>query len=246
MDFYKELSKYYDAVFPANEKQVKFLSGLVDEDAKILDVGCATGTYAIPLARMGFDVFAFDLGNEMIDILHEKEEKEQMEEMKLKTFKMDMRDIAKLGVRNFDLVYCIGNTLVHLNSKTEVKDVLTDIYEALADKGKFVLQIVNYDRVIKDGVTELPTIERSQEDVTFERKYNSVDGKIEFKGILSVKKGEKVDVFEETTELLPLLQGELEEYINEIGFKSVEFFGNFESEEFDIDNSTPLILVATK
>jgi 2-polyprenyl-3-methyl-5-hydroxy-6-metoxy-1,4-benzoquinol methylase len=44
----------------------------------ILDIACGTGRHAIPLAKLGYRVTAFDLSKEMLDIAKEKAKKENV------------------------------------------------------------------------------------------------------------------------------------------------------------------------
>ena len=66
--FYSSIAKYYNQIFPLNEKQLEFVqSSLAALDGKkILDIGCSTGQLAKKLAGLGSQVTGLDLNEKMI------------------------------------------------------------------------------------------------------------------------------------------------------------------------------------
>jgi hypothetical protein len=67
MAFYESISPWYNYIFPLSEKKVKFVRGLSSESQpKVTETGCATGEFAMALAKSGCRVFGFDLDEEMI------------------------------------------------------------------------------------------------------------------------------------------------------------------------------------
>lgn len=43
MTFYQVLSPYYNEIFPANEKQINFITSYLEKGHSVLDVGAGTG-----------------------------------------------------------------------------------------------------------------------------------------------------------------------------------------------------------
>lgn len=78
---------------------------------------------------------------------------------------MDMKNIE----RYHDGIYCIGNTLVHLDDETEIKNMVEKFYHCLNENGTLVIQIVNYDRILKNHIETLPLIKNDK--VEFIRHY---------------------------------------------------------------------------
>ena len=109
MSFYKALVDHYDVIFPFADQKFNFLKEGLQNDGKILDVGAGTGTYSIPFAKMGYRVFAFDNEESMVEIMHQKSDALENHV----AFRLDMQEMNTLESKEFDLIYCIGNTLVH-------------------------------------------------------------------------------------------------------------------------------------
>jgi len=230
LGFYEEFSKYYDIVFPLGEAQLRFINKRAKDKKKILDLAAGTGNYSIALAKEGYEVTAVDLDSEMVKNIEEKANKE---EVKVTAIAMDMKEIDKIGSK-FDLIFCIGNSLVHLDNKDEIKKVINKLYNLLNKDGVLIIQIINYDRIIQNNVKGLPTIDREEEGVKFIRDYEQKNGKILFKTKLIISKEEKV--YENCVELYPLLARDLRDILISAGFKNVEFFGGFNEVEYNIDS----------
>ncbi|WP_462318409.1 class I SAM-dependent methyltransferase [Marinilabilia sp.] len=242
MAFYQSISDYYDFIFPPSTKQRDFLgselngiSGMV-----LLEAGCGTGNLAFLLAERGAVVTGIDLDSEMILKARSKKPSDSNVEF-------ENLDILKMGGHFpnpiFDGIVSFGNTIVHLEDKAEIKQFLRNSLEALRPGGKVMLQIINYDRILNQGINFLPTIENDK--ITFERYYDldESDNRIFFKTVLRVK--ENGLEIKNKVKLLPLRKDELVSLIDEVGYRDVRFFGNFDKDPLTED-SVPLILSATK
>jgi glycine/sarcosine N-methyltransferase len=237
MEFYKQLSKYYDILFPLNIQSVTFIKERLTE-GKILDLAAGTGNHALALAKLGFSVTATDLDENMIKAIEEKAIKD---DVCISAIQLAMEQLEEIMDNRFSTIICLGNSLVHLNNINALTKALSDIHNLLSHDGKLFIQIVNYDRVLKEGITELPYINREKEQVSFRRSYLYKDQGIIFKGVLSV--GE--EILENEVSLLPITSQQLVELLAKVGFKSINLFGSFKGEPFDL-NSPATIVEASK
>ena len=239
MGFYEELSKYYDIVFPLGQPQLKFIRERLQGKEDILDLAAGTGNYSIALAKEGYKVVAVDLDEEMVKKINVKNEREGT---KVRPYALDMKEIHVLGSDSFDAVICIGNSLVHLENIEEIRDSLHKMYKLLRHLGMIVLQIVNYDRILKYDVKELPLIDRKESGVKFIRNYGLEEGKILFKTKLIVNNNKTYD---NCIKLYPLESKDLVNLLQEIGFKDIRLYGGFDEKPYTID-SFPLVVEAYK
>lgn len=196
---YRNMAKYYDFIFPS-EGKYRFLTRLLaahkkDYDApetrKLLDIGCSNGRLACMLAEDGYDVTAFDLSSAMIDEAvrisenreskpsraqngETKQSRAQNGKGRLKLLELDMLDVAEaFEPENFDLAYCVGNTLVHLEDDATIQRALRGFAQVLKPRGTLVIQILPYARILKKRPPQLPLIEN--EVLRFERFYEYID-----------------------------------------------------------------------
>jgi len=239
MGFYEELSKHYDDVFPFKEMTYKFLEKRFSSNGRVLDIATGTGNYAVALAEGNYDVTAIDLDNEMIDAL--KVKSTQMD-LSIQSTVMNMLDLKDLDSETFDGIFCIGNSLVHLQTIEDIKTACKEIYKKLKIGGSLVVQIVNYDRILERDVKDLPLINRPDKGVKFIRKYDYIDKMIHFKTRLIV---ENDQTYDNVITLYPLRSEAFVGLLEEIGFKDIELFGGFDEQAFSMD-AFPLIVSAKK
>ena len=240
MGFYQQISKYYDLIFPVGEEQLRFLKEVAGNPPKaILDIACGTGGYSLELGRMGYNMTASDLDGRMLEQL---EDKSKAEGCSVTLVESDMLKLDQKLSARFNMAFCIGNSIVHLQSLQQIRDFLTSTKSLLENEGSLVLQIINFDRIILRDVRNLPTIENKNAGLTFERNYDydKANNIMTFRTRLNV---EGVSL-ENQVPLYPLLQEELVEAVRAAGFKKQRLFGDFNGNEFDKYNSYMLVLWA--
>lgn len=222
MEFYKILSKAYDEVFPFSEDTFAFLKSYADGAA--LDIGCATGAYVKRFHEEGFDAAGIEYVPELI-----KYQKD--------ISVGDMRKLPAALNGRFSLVYCIGNTLAHCTDTKDAENILTGFAKTLKKGGRCIIQILNYDKILKNRPSELPLIQT--DTVSFIREYGYTDHAVTFKGTLNAG-GESSS---SAVQLYPLTLSELKAAAEKAGFTKAEVYGSFTKEPYDEKSSFPLIAV---
>ena len=240
MGFYEEISKYYDDIFPTGKAQLAFIAEIAGEPPKnLLDIACGTGGYATALAKQGYQVTAVDLDKQMIFQLKRKA---MDEKLNLNAMEGDMLELGEKLEAGYDLAFCIGNSLVHLNGNQEIGKFFNGVKGLLTEGGSLVIQIINYDRVLSKEIKALPTIENEEAGLSFQRlyRYDGQSNKILFKTILRVDGNE----IENEIPLHPILADELVKLLKAAGFENIELYGDFAGASFDKDSSYALVVVA--
>jgi glycine/sarcosine N-methyltransferase len=243
MGFYQQISKYYDYIFPTGAQQLNFIKQSAGSPPKkILDVACGSGGYSAELAKSGYAVTGIDLDAEMVN---KAKEKAANQGLNVTILKCDMLSIQEASKEKFDLVFCIGNSLVHLSSQDEIRNALKQMHGSLEEGGSLILQIINYDRVVNYKLNSLPTIENDEIGLEFVRKYLYDKQKdiIKFNTVLTVENRNEKEVYENSIELLPLRSADMEKLLKEAGFSKIEFYGDFSRTPFD-ENSFMLVVRA--
>lgn len=233
--FYTEISKYYDYIFPTGDAQLSLIREIVGNPPKdILDVACGSGGYSKKLNDLGYNMTAIDLDESMIKQLKEKDRN-------LDARVLNMLDMDQLN-KKFDLIFCIGNSMVHLNDNAEILSFLKKCKNNLKPGGYLLIQIVNYDRILEKDIKTLPLIENREVGLIFERYYDYIPEKhkIDFKTIL------KVDGLNLENHVLlhPITSKEFLNLLEELGYKNIRTYGNFKKDKYDPMNSFPLVVIA--
>lgn len=232
MTFYKALAPYYNQLFPANDKQLHFITSYFPTGSEILDVGAGTGNVAYALAEAGYQVTAAEpepmLRQAMMDKLDGAH-------LQLHIIDDSMQQLG-LSSMMYDGIYCIGNTLVHLDNIQEVKQFLKDACKKLRHNGTLLIQIVNYEKVLTLNNFTFPLIEKEQ--FTFERHYNLVDGKVMFTATLTAKDQAATN----TIPLLPLTAQQLLPLLEQCGFHNIEQYADFKKQPYTAE--APAFIIA--
>ncbi len=240
MEFYQQISKYYDYIFPTGEEQVRFLKEVAGNPPKrVLDIACGTGGYSLELAAQGYNVTAVDLDAGMLKQLGDKMD---ISKGTLEYFQSDMVKVNEKLQPKFNMAFCIGNSMAHLENIQQIKEFLVNTRTMLENDGSLILQIINYDRIILREIKSLPTIENKDIGLSFERnyEYRKESKKIAFKTRLTVE-GKSLD---NEVLLYPVRQDELTEALGDVGFKKLKLFGDFNGSGFDKYNSYMLVVWA--
>ena len=237
--FYESIAKVYDYIFPKNRKQLEFVESIkkISNEEKILDIGCATGNLTEFLGEKTRNIVGIDLDKELL-----KEAKYKHPNLNFENMNM-LKINEKFEENSFDRVVSFGNTLVHLDSREEVEEFFQKVYKTLKFNGFFIVQIINYNRVIEKNIKNLPTIDNEKVKFVRDYEYDKSIGKVNFITELTIKEA-NLNI-KNNIKLLALTKIEIQKFLGEIGFRNIEFYGDFEGRELS-DNSEALIFVAQK
>lgn len=242
MSFYESIAEVYDSIFPYKPVQLKFINKLLPsgKENTLLDVGTGTGSLALELAKQGHIVNGIDYEEAMVQcaILKAKGQENTI----FKQGDMLALETTFLG-QQFSLVYCLGNTLVHLNGYAEIKEALRQQWKLVENGGVLLFQVIQYDRIFNQQLKALPTI--SDASFSFERNYVYTAGEQQIAFNTTFTNRISGEVIQNSAPLYGILRAEIEVIFQELGVLEFQFCGNFKGEPLETD-SQPLICVAWK
>ncbi|MEO5947547.1 MAG: methyltransferase domain-containing protein [Chitinophagaceae bacterium] len=115
-------------------------NGVIPQTNKIaIDLGAGHGLQSIPLAELGFQVLAVDFNQQLIDEL-----KANSNELTITVKIDDIKNVSNFFTVKPDLIVCCGDTLSHLDNKSEIEKFITDISNSLEKNGKLILSFRDY------------------------------------------------------------------------------------------------------
>ncbi len=235
MKFYTSIAPLYDTIFPRNEElellvRTAFLSTLsYSRSAAFLDIGCGTGTLLLSLAPFFAISHGLDLDSGLLQLAQSKAAIVSAER-KIQFHENSMLDIGMLFPEfSIQCAACTGNTIPHLLSVIEIRQFLTGLRRILDPDGVFVFQMINYDRILDNGIRHLPVIRAGS--VIFERFYSEPDsqGLLDFHTILTDSASNSV--IENTVKLNPIRKQLIEKQLRSVGFTGCTFY--------DADGTSP-------
>jgi glycine/sarcosine N-methyltransferase len=245
-EFYDLLSSEYDEMtgFPDRfNKERSFFTSLIQRDniQTVLDAGCGTGFHSLLLAQLGVDVTGVDISAEM---LRELKSHARAMNQKIKTKNCKFSDIRKELDTTFDAVICMGNSLAHLLSIGELQRSVRNFFEILNPGGILVVQILNYERILKQK-QRIVNIKESG-DKMFVRFYDFLPRNIIF-NILTIDKRVSMHTHRlQSVELCPIREREIRTILRSVGFTSLQVFGNIQRDPFVSSSSSDLITITKK
>jgi SAM-dependent methyltransferase len=242
--FYSSISQWYDEIFPYKPGHLQFIYDHSGRQGQrhILDMGCATGSMALALVKDGHVVYGIDDDKQMIRRALDKRKGQGL--MQYPVF--EQLDMTRAGdafeAGSFDVVTCFGNTLVHLPNEQAIDKLMRSVHRLLKPGGHFLFQILHYDYILEQGITELPRIETNR--VVFERQYEyRPDGRLDFLTRLYVRIGNQV--IHNRVPLYPIGKRRLLDLLQGACFEHIHLYGSFNGEPLTPE-SMPLVVGARK
>ncbi len=152
-DYYDALAADYDWLFDddalaqgvaINHPAAARLLEQTPHTSLVLDAACGTGVNAAALARRGYRVSAADGSSAMAAVAAARFRSEQLDIPLVHSMWADLP--AVIGER-FDLVLCIGNSLVHAAGRDAMLEALTGLREMVRPGGHLVVDSRNWEKL---------------------------------------------------------------------------------------------------
>jgi ubiquinone/menaquinone biosynthesis C-methylase UbiE len=103
---------------------------------RVLDIACGTGSHAIELERLGYDVTGTDISE---DMLARASEKAREAGSKVRFEKQDMRTLD-IASKPFDAVLCLFDAIGHVQTTAAIKQTFSAVHRHLGQGGLFILE----------------------------------------------------------------------------------------------------------
>jgi ubiquinone/menaquinone biosynthesis C-methylase UbiE len=136
-------AELYDLFYgsKAYAAEVSYLHGLLQQFSqppacRVLDIACGTGSHAIELARLGYEVVGSDLSEDMLACALEKASAGHSE---IRFEKQDMRAL-EVASNPFDAVLCLFDAIGHVQTTAAIKQTFRGVHRHLRDDGLFILE----------------------------------------------------------------------------------------------------------
>jgi ubiquinone/menaquinone biosynthesis C-methylase UbiE len=200
--------------------------------SKILDLACGFGRHTIPLAKKGYDMTGLDYTEKFIRMAEEKAQKENLQ------IEFLVGDMRKIPFENHFAGVISYFTSFGFFSDEENFEVLKGVSKALKREGKFLLEIMNRDLLVKNF---RPKNWQRLEDGTLVLEENSLDlmtNRLKNYKIIIDKKGERTKWFELR---LYTLQ-ELVYLLEKVGLKVIQTYGKKDKSPYSIDSPRMIVL----
>jgi len=242
MKLYEVLAAQYNKIFPSSREKADFAEKFLErgEFQRILDIGCASGEFAFQLSSSQREITGIDLDPFMI-----AEAESQISSVSGSTIQFKQADMLRFLSESesdrYDLISCLGNTVVYLAGQSQLKDFLLSVKRALKPQGAMIVQILNYSNPEITPGFSFPSVET--EDVEFKREYVPLDdsSKLGFK--TSVKDKITGETETDLHRHFPFLSSGINEMAKNLGFAKTYIYGGYDRKEPEVSDFFHLIVL---
>ncbi len=142
IDHYENhLARFYSWIYGGQENKIKENAAFFSKNnirphltGTAIDLGAGSGFQSIPLAEIGFKVFSVDFSGSLLDELKDKKNNSD-----ISIIKSDIMNFHSYENLKPELIVCMGDTLTHLKSFSDVKLLLNNCYNQLEKNGSLIL-----------------------------------------------------------------------------------------------------------
>lgn len=239
METIKNLSEYYDELYPVTDAQKKFYANLKKEYAapvKFLHIGCGTGMLEHTLAQDGSDVTGLEIFKELIDSANLRR---RTQLISIRFFQLSTLDMTRfLGKHFYNIISCLNNRILFIRDRTLMRKFFFDCRELMAPGGSLILEFVNLDSLPQETTVQLPVREsiRVKLFTKLTRKENElpyIDQQLE------TGSGDLLPIMQKE-QLYPLTKSEVIEFGKDAGFSQFDFYSSYNGDESTQSSDTLL------
>ena len=214
-DVYSWMSGGFENGLQRNREFIKKYQLSPKGSALAVDLGAGCGFQSIPLAEAGYSVTAIDLDAKLLDEL-----KANSNDLAINIVQGDLLDFDKVIKGGVELIVCMTDTIVHLESKDKVSLLFTKVFDALESEGKFVITFRDLTHELKESERFIPV--RSGENTIFTCFLEYESETVKVHDIVYRKIDGKWKLLKSFYRKLRLSKEWAEEKLLECGFKPVE------------------------
>lgn len=203
------------------------------EDAAILDLCCGMGRHSIVLAEAGYQVTGMDLSEELLQEARLHDASGQV-----CFVQGDMRSIPLAGP--FDAVVNLFTSFGYFEHDVENEKVLHEVARVLAPNGKFIVDYLNPEHVIRHLI---PYSKRHDQGTSIQ-EYRSIEQHVVCKTIVLSDGCTKPRKHEERVQLYGLEH--FQAMFDQAGLILAQVYGDYRGSPYEEKHSERMIMVGHK
>lgn len=245
MKFIQNLVEYYDELFKVSEAQKKLYTELCENfssPVRFLRVFCGSGLFESSLSKQGHDVTGIENCDEL---LHTANLRRRNQLMSIRFFQMEAEDMTKfLGKNFYNVISILNSRLLFLGGREKNRQFFFDCKKLVSTDGFLVIQCINFENRKDEKFFQLKCRESMRAKLFSEIMTEQDDSKL-FSMNLETGTGKLLPIVKDIP-IYPLLPSEIEDFAEDAGFKSAEFFADFDKSEFTGNEEQFIVVLKTE
>ncbi len=214
-----------------------FLDEMGIQPSSLLDVACGEGTYAVGMAKLGYQVTGIDQSQRMINLAKTRAQEEGVD---VNFLVEDMRAIPYEG--EFDLVTCFFDSLNYLLTIRDLHQAFKGAFRALAPGGFYIFDMNTIYGLAVDWMREETYIQNEAKDfIEIHRQSYDYENQIASMDItIFVQKGDLWERIDETHQERGYPIADIQFLLNETGFVIHGMYGSLKNRT-DVQSTSPRV-----
>ena len=180
-----------------------------------IDLGAGCGFQSIPLAQAGFSVTAIDLDSKLL-----KELTKNAGPLKIDCFQNDLSNFESYVKKPVELIVCMTDTILHLESKDKVYSLFGKVIAALENGGKFIITFRDLSNELLELDRFIPV--RSDDNIIFTCFLEYEPETVKVHDIVYKSNNEKWTLYKSFYRKLRLSKDWVESQLSHFGFNSID------------------------
>ena len=181
---------------------------------RAVDLGCGPGYQALALADLGYEVLAIDASARLIDELDARRG-----ERAIRAVVGDLRRLGTWVAAPVDVVTCMGDTLTHLASEQDVRDLFAAVAAVLSPGGTFVLSWRDMSQPL-EGLDRIIPV-RADEHAVMTCFLEYFPGRVRVHDVISLRTAEGFATKKSAYEKLRLAERDIAGWLADAGLSGV-------------------------
>ncbi len=234
------LKEYAGGLTPERaQKEADFIDSTLNlpqtaEGARILDLCCGHGRHTVELAAAGYSMVGQDLSATFLDLAKDAA---AARDLQIRFIHADMRQIPFES--ELDAVINLFSAFGYFDDNAENQKVLDAVGRALKPGGKFLIDLLNTLRIIRDFLPQSWDELSDGTVVLTKRNYNILTGYNEECRTYIAPDGSKREIH---LALRLYFYPEFTEMLNRAGLTPIQVFGDYDGSEFTWDSKRMIVL----
>ncbi len=207
--------------------------------AAVLDLACGPGRHSLELARLGYRVTGLDRSR---PLLEKAEELSRQMGVSVEWVHEDMRTIPETWAARFDAAINVFTSWGYFETDAENEKVLQDVARSLGLGGRFLLDAINHEYLIRHFRPTASIQTPAGLSVLDETRFDALSGRVETERRIVFPDGRQVD---RRMSIRLFTLAEVRNMLERCGMKVIATYGDFEGLPYDMD-SRRMIVVAER
>jgi len=241
-DRYAEIAEHYGRMLHEDPDRVAFFKRTFDryQAKNILDCACGTGNDLLLFHSMGYNVTGSDLSDTMLTVAQQAI---QNHKANIVLRKGDFQNLRTIHPETFDTVVCLSNSI----NEIEVDPIaaLESMKQVLGPGGLIILDQGQTDLSMQDPPSYAPIMNDQSFSRLFTMTYDQDIMTVNIFDFVHDEKESMYDFYHSEHKIRIRLYADWEAILKKVNLKA-EYYGNWDGEEYDINKSKRLIIVAKK